>query len=223
MNTHLERAREYIGKGEEFYRKAAEEITVAMSEDSTLSYRQVAEQVGRDREWCRRLVTWSTNGESLATPWAGEQDRKNTTATKKVLRESTPEQVEEIVADLTPERARVIADALTFSHPATMASSAFAHERATTEAIDAAQKERVPGLVKAHGFYSVLADLFSAKRSYGRALDAVRELDLSDEEKDALAEATDRIGLVHDWFGSFLSSGSRDFDNELAALLSEES
>lgn len=111
MTDHLALAREYIAKGEDFYRRAADEIAAAMGEDPTLSYRRIAEVVGRSERWVGTLVQWRTNRQELPTPWAGDSERKHETATRKVLTEADPETVERIIAELSPERRDVIVDA----------------------------------------------------------------------------------------------------------------
>lgn len=219
---HLVQARAYVERGEEFYRKAAEEIVAAQKADTTLSNREIGEWFGRSERWVRDVVRWSTSSESTPTPYAEQQGAVAQRHAKSVLAKGDPEAVREIVGELDPGRARLLTEALAESHPHALAVTARNHELESVGRAEAAQKKRAPGLVQGHGFYAVLADLFAAKKAYGRALDTVAELDLDAGEKDALAEATERIGLIHDWFGSFLTSGSRDFDRELAALLAEE-
>ena len=73
--THLDKAKDYIGRGEEFFRKAADEIRAAMDEDFQLSYRTIGDHLGRNESWVRRLVTWSTNAPRTATPFAEDAGR----------------------------------------------------------------------------------------------------------------------------------------------------
>ena len=100
---HLQKAREYVARGDEFYAKAADEIIAAMAADSTLSYRQIAETVGRSATWCKTIVSWRTNGQRAdETPFSGSEyaSRQAESHAKRVLREATPEQLEDIVSSL---------------------------------------------------------------------------------------------------------------------------
>lgn len=109
MSDHLTRAKEYIAKGEDFYRKAADEIISARAEDTTLGYREIAESIGRSAEWARRLVQWRTSDEDLAGPWAG--DERSMRGTKNVL--ADPEQRRRVIASLPADaRASIAADIL---------------------------------------------------------------------------------------------------------------
>jgi transposase len=98
---HLAKAREYVARGEEFYRKAAEEIVAAMQDDPTLSSRQIAELLGRSKTWVNDLVRWDTSGREADTPYGGHKQRNEKSATQRMLRDATPEQVAEILD--TPE------------------------------------------------------------------------------------------------------------------------
>jgi hypothetical protein len=104
---HLAKAKDYVAKGEEFYRKAAEEIIAAQQADTTLGEQQIADHLGRSRRWVRALVTWDTNGQSTATPFSEEQGAVAKRHAKSVLRE-TPE----IVAQLSPDEQRRLATEL---------------------------------------------------------------------------------------------------------------
>lgn len=117
---HLERAKVYIGKGEEYYRRAAEEILAAMNEDPTLSYREVAAAIGRDKSWVHKIVQWSTSvvDDNCPTPFseaAGKPNRDESGA-KKMIRER-PEFVAEAIAKADPETQRKIAAAIVKAEP----------------------------------------------------------------------------------------------------------
>jgi hypothetical protein len=58
---HLARAADYVARGEEFYRKAAEEIVAAQQADPTLGYREIGEWFGHSKSWVNRVVRWSTS------------------------------------------------------------------------------------------------------------------------------------------------------------------
>lgn len=76
---HLAKAKDYVARGEEFYRKAAEEIVAALQADATLSQREVGEWFGRTQQWVSDIVRWSTSHkgtrsglENASTPYAEE-------------------------------------------------------------------------------------------------------------------------------------------------------
>lgn len=111
---HLARAKDYIAKGEDYYRKAAGEIVAAMRDDPALSQREIGAQVGKSRDWVGRLVRWHTNGDRDHAPFAapGQQESRDRSSTRKVLRD--PGQRREVIESLEPEeRAEVARDALT--------------------------------------------------------------------------------------------------------------
>jgi hypothetical protein len=101
-NAHLAKAREYIGKGEQFYRQAAEEIMAARGEG--WPWPAIGEALGREKSWAERLVAWSTDRSARAavSPFGGESEnrRKATAHARTVLRESSPEQIKQVLADL---------------------------------------------------------------------------------------------------------------------------
>jgi hypothetical protein len=51
---HLAKAKEYLAKGEDYYRKAAEEIVAAQKDDPTLSNGAIGARLGKSDEWVRR-------------------------------------------------------------------------------------------------------------------------------------------------------------------------
>lgn len=106
---HLVKAKDYAGRGEQFYRKTAEEIIAAQEADPMLSQREIGEAMDRSPRWVRDIVQWHTNGEGHPTPYtnpsanaASDQSRA-----KRVLR-TTPE----VVAKLDPTEQRELARVL---------------------------------------------------------------------------------------------------------------
>jgi hypothetical protein len=84
-SKHLAKAKDYIGKGEGFYRKAADEIIAAQREDPSLGYRQIGEVLGRSDRWCNDLVKWRTSAKgSSPTPYGGKElaDKKDEEKTR---------------------------------------------------------------------------------------------------------------------------------------------
>jgi hypothetical protein len=102
-----------------------------------------------------------------------------------------------------------------------VAKAAIRSQEIREDEVHREQKERMPGLIHRAGFNEVAGDLLRIKRNYGATLTKARELDLEDEEAEALAEQIAGITAISDWFRSFLESGSRGFDQDLEDLLAE--
>lgn len=118
---HLERAKSYIERGEDFYRKAASEIQAAMDADPQLSYSGVGDRLGRSKSWCQRLVTHFTSVADPEHPPFGGPDeneaRYQRHDRRKVeqIAQERPEAVAEAIAKADPETQRKIADAIVTS------------------------------------------------------------------------------------------------------------
>jgi len=99
-NTPVVASRDCGGfAGEEFYRKAAAEIVAAQSADPTLGNREIAAWFRRSHTWVQEIVRWHTNGnDHLPFGGPGQDAAQSKSRAKKFLRDSTAEQVEEIVA-----------------------------------------------------------------------------------------------------------------------------
>lgn len=97
--------RDYVARGEEFYRKAAEEIVAARGEGAT--WTEIGDFLDRSDEWCRKVASWhetpAKTTKSTTLPFSEPAGQVATRHTRAVLRDSTPEQVEEIVASLPPD------------------------------------------------------------------------------------------------------------------------
>lgn len=112
---HLVEAAKFIRQGENFYRRAADEIAAAMREDPTLGYPRIAERVGKSAQWCRDIVRWRTNShDPLPTPFAGQYESRSDNAARQAVRErpeviadalrDAPESVREQIAAALPPR-----------------------------------------------------------------------------------------------------------------------
>src|SRR5215468_1194530 len=110
---HLDKAETYLGKGDELYGKAADEIIAAKEADFTLSNREIGERFGHKESWVRDIVTWRTSSECTPTPWAipEENDRTAASHAKTVLRKAPMETVEKIIADLPADRLAAVTHA----------------------------------------------------------------------------------------------------------------
>lgn len=97
---HLARASEYIEAGDEFYRKAKPEIESAIAAGA--SQVEVARFLARSRKWVQDVIAWDGEG----TLYAKDTERRQTDQAKQVLRESSPDQIADLLA--APEvRAKV--------------------------------------------------------------------------------------------------------------------
>jgi hypothetical protein len=108
--THLAKARDYYTKGEEFYRKAAEEINAAQEADPTLTNREIGKWFDKSDDWVRTLVLafTSSDPDRQATPFGGtvQAERRDRSAAKKVARDAP----ETLIAD--PETRQSLGRAL---------------------------------------------------------------------------------------------------------------
>lgn len=111
---HLAKAKQYIAKGEDYYRKAAEEIVAAMDEDPNLSRRSVAKEIGRSHAWVNDLLSWQGGKRAnQPSPYSGEEyaDRKAREHTKRIARQN-PEAIVEAIAEAPKEAQDKIATGL---------------------------------------------------------------------------------------------------------------
>jgi len=113
-STHIKRAVTYYGKGESFYRKAAVEIEKALEADRTLTQREIAEAFDRKPNWVAAILRWHRSGASTPTPWKGERPTSdlNRMATRKVLRESSRDEVAALLASLSEANVTKLAQAI---------------------------------------------------------------------------------------------------------------
>jgi hypothetical protein len=183
---HLDRAKDLIERGESYYRKAAEEIIAAQKADPTLSNREIGEWFGRGKDWVRNLVLWHTNGEpDRPIDWRrGSHGTANEirAGAKKLLREAPPEQVEQIIAELPPERQSVIASkVMTTADPAALTEAMhdpMARMRAEGAASRSRQitRESARSERRASGRVSPLESGHGQLLLFGRALGDLREI-----------------------------------------------
>lgn len=114
MTDHLARAKDYIAIAEnedskaEAYRRAAEEILAATTEDG-YSQAQIAQELGRDRSWVTDLLAWHRAGGHPQTgPFGGEAKNAKTDRGKarKMLRD--PEQRRQVIESLEPSEVETL-------------------------------------------------------------------------------------------------------------------
>lgn len=102
---HLAKARDYVARGEEFYRKAAEEIIAARNEGATVE--ECAESIDRSKTWVLDTLKWylrngqSTRGgrENAPTPYAEQAGAVAQRHARSVLRQAPAEQIAEMLSD----------------------------------------------------------------------------------------------------------------------------
>jgi hypothetical protein len=103
MNTnakkHLDAAKTYIARGEEYYLKAAEEIVAAKKADHTLSNREIGKWFGRSDPWVRQIVSWATSSQGTALPFSESKGEVAKRHTRAVLRNTEPEEIAELLDD----------------------------------------------------------------------------------------------------------------------------
>lgn len=140
---------------------------------------------------------------------------------RRVLKNAPSEEIGLIVKGLPAEAKEKLAAAVVDDDQARVATArASLRKQEQTEAkVRRAQRDRAPELVNRGDLMEALNELVKAKRGYARALDAIREVDLSEDDRDAFQEIHEGIGLIHEWFGSYLASGSRGFEAELDEML----
>lgn len=219
---HLALAREYIGKGEAFYRKAAEEIVAAMDEDPTLTHREIAKRINRDRTWVTKLVAWVTNGDQDHTPTpftsAAATESRERSTTRKFVREATPRQIAELLD--TPQARAKVTKALD-THYARQAKESAKRERDSEierkggerEHAAYTKRQRVAELVSVvRGAASGLR--FAAAQAKALRLD---EDEIGAEELQALVEEI--IGFA-EMLRDFLD-GHEITDEDIAALIGD--
>jgi hypothetical protein len=216
MSTdHLARAREYIGRGEKFYGKAADEVIAAMKADPLLTFVGCDKRLGRYKGFSSRLVTWRTKGGNTEqpTPWAGEYDRVKVSLTKSSLRDAPPEQLADLLDD--PSIRANVARAQAIAGQRVEAQS----YQAQREAIGQRESDQL----EQHARYQdAEAELFKARRGlieYLRILNAVGVGDLDDAWRESLLSTLDDLSAKIE-MGKALLGGEID-DADLTALLED--
>ncbi len=84
------------------------------------------------------------------------------------------------------------------------------------------QRKRAPSLVGMSDFYAATGELSRMRQAGMKSLDAMRKLDLSEDQRESLKDDHNRVRLVSEWIDSYLDSGDHSFDKELDTLLREE-
>lgn len=236
-SKHLDLAKTYLAKGDEWYAKAADEIVAAKEADFSLTNQQIAERFGKHESTIRRIVAWRTSSAPAPTPdW--ERGSHATTAeieagTQRFLATAPMELVERLIDDLSPEQAAALATAA-LDRPGVVreiandsdASAVFVRaEKEYLEESHDAHKRRTrkksKGMADVAGVLAyVVGPVTKAGRLLKESLAAAREAgDLDDDVKEALEEEFTEIGTTLDWYRSYLASDGGSLDDELDKLL----
>lgn len=127
--------------------------------------------------------------------------------------------------DRADQARRLIRDPAVARHVVQDNSARSAMAKAAKEMEESAeqrQRERAPGLVGMSDFYQATGELSRMRQAGMKSLDAMRKLDLSEDQRESLKDDHSRVRLVSEWIDSYLDSGDHSFDKELDALLREE-
>jgi len=116
-HAHLTKARDYIGRGERYYERAAKSIRAAR--EAGASWRECGVALGRSDSWCKQLVTWAEipANERSNSPYSGYAAKVNLRKTKQRLREGSPEELAAIISSLPEDALDRLADALMPKQP----------------------------------------------------------------------------------------------------------
>lgn len=138
--SHVDRAAKYLARGESAYHQAAAEMRAA--KDAGATWPEIGATLGRSKSWCEKIVAWNESpakGASAPTPFAEpDRDHPDLRGTRRLLRDAPMEQVEQIVAQLPPERQKQIAAAAGHGY----LGARVAHEEAERQVTPAQERER---------------------------------------------------------------------------------
>lgn len=218
MTDHLARAKEYIGRGEEFYRKAAAEIIAAQAQDHSLSNAAIGLAIGKSEFWVRKIVQWSTTAipGSDDLPFGGETKRESVdrSATRKTLRDSTPEQIAEILSE--PRVRANVAKAQDIAYSKVERES----REKQRESVGEETSERLDAQQRLH---DAEAEIFKARRGLIETLRILNEVGadtVPDSWREEFLRTLDDIAAKIEVGRAFLSGS---FDDALDELLGAQS
>jgi hypothetical protein len=99
VGDHLARGKHYLAKGDEFYRKAADEFIAAMDIDPDLTEREIGRRMDIAHTTVSQLVEWRRSGADRTTsPFGGEQERNARLG--RSMRQAIREQPETVVDEV---------------------------------------------------------------------------------------------------------------------------
>lgn len=216
MNTtaekHCAKAKNLIAKGDQFYRQAKPEIEAALLSGASL--REVSRYLDRSTKWVADVRDWDGQG----TLYGKDTGERQTRQTRQVLRESTPEQVEQIVASLPPETVAKVAKAVSREYEKRgeqakkVSEAAFRDEVGDAFADDLAEEQRLR---------DAEAKVFEARRALRDMLALLNDADLDamrDSWREDFLKTLDDLSTRVDMARSLLSG---TLEEDLARFLSE--
>ena len=220
--AHLAKAKEYVDRGEQFYRMAAEQIIAAQQADATLANREIGAWFDRSATWVRDIVRWHTSAQDTASlPYSGKpSEERYERAAKQVLRGADEGTLTGIVDALTPTQAAKLAAAAD--------AKVQAHGREQRRQSETKYREAVtPGVVddldEQQQIHHAEAELFKARRALRDAVALLSEADVlamrNSWREDLLKTIEDLAGRVG--MCRVLLEGGTVNDDELTALLQE--
>lgn len=166
---HLSNAARYLAQGDQFYRKAKPEILAAQRKGANTS--EIARYLARSRTWVMDVLAWDGSG----TLYGKDTERRGTDQAKQTLRESTPEQVAEIVASLP-------ADAVAKVSKAVSQHYGERHEKARKESDEKLREDLgdhvADGLIEEQRLRDAESKAFDARRSLRDMLALLNAADL---------------------------------------------
>jgi len=199
---HLSQAATFVAKGDQFYRKAAEQIIAAQKADPMLSNRQIGKYIGEvvrgkayDPSWVGKIVAWRTT--DAAQPFGeearpGMRDGVDRAATKRILREAPLEQIEQIIDELPPSRRQAVAAAV--GHGYAKARQEYDEEEARKTPAQRDEEQRAAlaltqPIRKAMGGFAALGIIGHLEQ----ATEEIRELNADASMTPELAKGIDRV------------------------------
>jgi hypothetical protein len=212
-NRHGARARDYLGKGDAYYGKAADEIIAWQREDPTLGYGRIASVVGRSEAWCRTLVKWRTNPSSSAiTPYGGKDVavQQDTAKTKRVLRTATADQLKQVMGDLPSEQVEAIQ---AVAHDVAWEQADAAHAEQSELTSTGAAKQREARQRGARHRLTVLDVKIAADQGRARLrrmIELLAEVELTSDERHEVSWRVDEMTQALEIVKAALGSGNWD-------------
>jgi hypothetical protein len=210
-NRHVAKARDYLGKGDGYYERAADEMIAA--QDDGMSTRQLAAALGRSQQWIATVIKWGRDhSSSQPTPFgtAGKDASRRRSEVKRAMREATPEQLHEIVAELPGE---TVAQLQTVAHDV-------AWEQADAESADRSTltpagvgKQRETHQRSARHRLTVLDVKVAADRSRAglrEMIELLAEVELSADEQHEVGWRVDELAQALEIVKAALGSGNWD-------------
>lgn len=206
--THLDRAKDYLAKGEEFYRKAKPEIDAALEEGASL--REVARYLDRSKDWVADVRDWDGKGTLYGSDTVARQKRQ----AKQILRQASSEEIAETYLS-DPDVRRKVHEAQDIAHAnVTQRSREAEREAVGADIQDALTDQQV--------LRDAEAALFRSRRGL---IDMLRFLndhagEIPDPWREEFLRTLDDVAAKVDLGRSLLTGGS--FEDDLNQLLSKE-